>query len=99
MGEKSRGRQVRPSSATPLGPRSEAPAESAGGRETQSSSPPGDGSAEDLATDEDADAWSPEKRRAGYEKLQEFFRELRRALEKRVKAKQREGSSSPSRGA
>jgi len=52
---------------------------------------------EDTATDDESGPTGAERRRAGYMKLQQWFRELRRALEKRaldMKAK-REGSRSP----
>lgn len=49
-----------------------------------------DEAAEATTDDEGPASWSPEKRRAGYEKLREWFKELRRRLESRVK---RQGTS------
>lgn len=53
-------------------------------------------STEGNSTDDEGAAWSAEKRKAGYLKLQRFFAELRRALER--KAKRRNSSRSPTRG-
>jgi len=44
-----------------------------------------DEGAEATTDDEGVSSWSPEKRRAGYEKLRDWFKELKRRLESRVK--------------
>jgi len=99
VAERARGRQGRPASEASASSKRTAE-EQAQVRESQSASPPRQQNSfdDDFAFDDDpASTWSPDKRRAGYEKLQEFFRELRRALEKHVVKARREGSSSPAR--